>query len=409
MRDYASFLTPRECERPYTISEINDGISSIIEDGNTLVWIDAEVSNFKRASSGHCYFRLKDNQSQIPAVMWRSTVAKHKFEPEDGMAVSAIASIRVYKKGGYYQLDVHKIQPSGIGELFAAFEKLKKKLANEGLFDECHKKTLPESVNTVGIITAKTGAAIRDICSVIASRAPHTNLILRSVLVQGEYAPTQIVEAINDFNKYGKVDCLIIGRGGGSIEDLWAFNDEAVVRAVFASDIPIVSAVGHEIDFTLADFVADVRAPTPSSAAEIVATDTRDNKRYYNEMVKRFSSAVQYYFSSINQTHKDALKNPVFKRALYKVMDSRQEYDDHCDRSVRAMAHILDILRSGLSKYSAQLHALSPLAILSRGYSVIMKNGKTVPVKNSKQLQKGDGITIQLHTGKACADIISVD
>ena len=402
------FLPPHECERPYTVSQINEGIAFALESENTLVWAEAEISSFKRASSGHYYFRLKDNNSQIPAVMWRSTAAKHPFEPENGMAVTVIASIRVYRKGGYYQLDVHRIQPIGIGALFAAFEKLREKLKDEGLFDPEYKKPLPETVKILGVITAKTGAAIRDIIKVVSKRAPQTDILLRSTPVQGNEAPLEIVAAIKEINGHAQCDCIILGRGGGSAEDLRAFNDESVVRAVFESEIPIISAVGHEIDFTLSDFVADIRAPTPSAAAEIAVADERENRRYFEEITKRFSSLIQFNFTSIYDTYKATVQHPALKKALSLVSEARQQCDMINERSVRAIVYTVKNYKTQLSKHAAQLHALSPLAVLSRGYSAVSKEDGAL-VKDSKQLQKGENIHIQFYKGKAAANVTSLD
>jgi exodeoxyribonuclease VII large subunit len=274
-----SFVPPAEAEKPYTISDINQGICSLIEAGNTLVWVEGEISNFKQASSGHCYLKLKDEQSQIPAVIWKTTAASLAFQPEEGMQIVAIASIRVYTRGGYYQLDLHKLQPSGRGALFAAFEKLKKKLDAEGLFDPARKRPLPPHVSRLGVITSKNGAAIKDIIKVTRSRSLSVDIVFIDVPVQGEKAAAAIAQALREMNTYGNVDCIIVGRGGGSIEDLWAFNEEVVARAIFDSKLPVISAVGHEIDFTIADFVADVRAPTPSAAAEIAVADDEQNRR----------------------------------------------------------------------------------------------------------------------------------
>lgn len=408
MMDIFPFLPPRECEKPYTVSQINDGIAFALESENTLVWVEAEISGYKHASSGHCYFRLKDSNSQIPAVMWRSTAAKHAFEPEDGMAVTAIASIRVYRKGGYYQLDVHKMQPMGIGALFAAFEELRKKLKEEGLFDPAYKKSLPETVKTLGVITAKTGAAIRDIVKVVSKRAPQTDIILRSVPVQGNEAPPEIVAALREMNEYAQCDCIILGRGGGSVEDLWAFNDELVVRAIFDSKIPIISAIGHEIDVTLSDFVADIRAPTPSAAAEIVVADERENRRYFEEIAKRFSSEIKYYFTTIYEKYMGITRHPVFKKALYLFSEAKQQCDMLNERSTRAIVYSIKNLKARLSKHAAQLQALSPLSVLSRGYSTVSKEDGSL-VKDANQLQKGENIRLQFYKGKARADVTSVD
>ncbi|MGD9200503.1 MAG: exodeoxyribonuclease VII large subunit [Chitinispirillia bacterium] len=401
-------LPPHTCEKPYTVSQLNNGIATIIESENTLVWVEGEISNFKRASSGHCYMRLKDSHSQIPAVMWRSIALKHTFDFEDGMAITAIASIRVYRTGGYYQLDIHKIQPSGIGAIFAAYEKLKKKLEAKGLFDTIYKKPIPESISTLGVITAKTGAAITDILKVVSKRAPKTNILLRSVPVQGEQAPSEIVTAINEMNEYGKVDCIIIGRGGGSIEDLWAFNTEDVVYAIFESKIPVISAVGHEIDVTLSDFVADYRAPTPSAAAEAAVHDERDNKRYFNELVNRFSFAVRNRFTSVLKKYSKIIHDPVFKKNISYISDSRQQLDTLRDRHIRAMVYLMNQKKTELAKYAGKLQALSPLSVLSRGYSVVtLKDG--VPIKKAAELKIDNSVHIKFHVGDATADITSVN
>ncbi len=408
MMDLFTFLPPKKCERPYTVTEINEGIAVIIESGNTLVWVEAEVSNFKHASSGHYYMKLIDENSRIPAVMWRSVAEKHTFEPEDGMSVTVIASIRVFRKGGYYQLEIHRMQPSGPGAMYAAFEKLKKRLEAEGLFDPEYKKQIPESVQTLGVITAKSGAAIRDIIKVVRSRAPQTDILLRDVPVQGEQAPAEISKAIMEMNEYRNIDCIIVGRGGGSVEDLAAFNDERIIRSIFESAIPIISAVGHEIDFTLADFVADLRAPTPSAAAEIAVPDERESRRYFEELTKRFSSTVQYYFASVNKEYKNIIYNPIFRKPLHLFIDARQQCDTLHERSVRSIAYTLKKYQTQLSRNAAQLQALGPLAVLSRGYSVVSKNdGK--PIKQSKQLQAGDNVDIKFFKGDASANIRSIN
>ncbi len=402
------FLPPKECERPYSITQINDGIASVIESGNTLVWVEGEISNFKRASSGHCYFKLKDAQSQVPAVMWRSVADTHDNTVSEGAAVTAIASIKVYRKGGYYQLDVHRMQQAGQGALFVALEKLKQKLETEGLFDPIHKQEIPESVTQLGVITAKTGAALRDICKVVASRAPQTDILLRSVAVQGDKAPKDIAFAIEEMNTHNQVDCIILGRGGGSVEDLWAFNDEAVVRAIFNSTIPIISAVGHEIDFTLADFVADLRAPTPSAAAEIAVADEEELRRYFKELSRRLISAFSYYLSSAHQQFDSLRHSPVFSRTIAHLTDSRQHLDQLWERAIRAMGSTMDIAKNRVVHCAGKLQALNPLAVLARGYSVVSKNSLR-PITKASQLAPGDNITITFHKGQASAQVISLN
>ncbi|MFW6253458.1 MAG: exodeoxyribonuclease VII large subunit [Chitinivibrionales bacterium] len=403
-----SFQTPQQSKRPYSISQVNAGINAILESGNTFIWAEGEISNYKCAGSGHAYFKLKDAGSQIPAVLWRSNCNKLNFEPEDGMAVQVIATIRVYQRGGYYQLDVFKMQPGGIGALYAAFEKLKKKLEQEGLFDPSHKKPLPDRIDTVGVITAKTGAAIRDICSVISARAPQTHVLLHDVPVQGDSAPAAIVDAIRNMNEYGHANCLIVGRGGGSIEDLWAFNDEKVARAIYESDIPVISAVGHEIDFTIADFVADVRAPTPSAAAEMAVPDTRESRRYFEALSRRFAAAIERYFWNVREKYRSLLARPALKRPYRLLTDSIQHRDEAFERHIRAMGLISERYRTRLAHDTARLESLSPLAVLSRGYSVVTREGH--PVRNARgQLSIGDTVELRFQSGEATAEIQSIN
>ncbi len=402
------FTPPAKSERPYTISEINEGIAVLIESANPLVWVEGEISNWKPSSSGHCYFRMKDQDSQIPAVLWKTTAAQLTFKPQDGMAIMAIASIRVYQKGGYYQLDVHRIQPLGTGALHIAFEKLKRKLEQEGLFDLSFKKPLPQTVNTLGVITSKQGAAIRDIVKVISSRAPQTDIILIDVPVQGEKAAAEIANAIRTMNAYGNVDCMIVGRGGGSIEDLWAFNEEVVARAIFDSRIPVVSAVGHEIDFTIADFVADVRAPTPSAAAEMTLADSRENRHYFDMCTDRFIKTTQRYFSDIQMQYSRLISNRNFKVPFRMLIDLLQQHDENEIRCRRNLERILERAVSKFTSAGVKLHALSPLAVLSRGYSVVSdKDGKSI--RDTKQLTIGSPVRVQFFKGKAVAEIVSIE
>ena len=402
-----SFVPPTKADKPYTVSEINHGIASLIEAGNTLVWVEAEISNFKQASSGHCYLKLKDEQSQIPAVIWRTTAEQLPFLPEDGMQIVAIASVRVYTRGGYYQLDLHKLQPAGRGALFAAFEKLKKKLEAEGLFDPARKRPLPPHIARLGVITSKNGAAIKDIIKVTRSRSQSVDIVLIDVPVQGEKAAAAIAQALRDMNTYGKVDCIIVGRGGGSIEDLWAFNEEVVARAIFESTLPVISAVGHEIDFTIADFVADVRAPTPSAAAEIAIADDEQNKRYFMARAQHLIRRVVRYVSDIRSAY-DALKGGLaMKRALKMVQSAQQTVDEFDRRSKIAMIHVLRHTREQYGRAVAQLHALSPLTTMARGYSVVSRSDGTI-VKDAARVLTGEKVHLRFFKGSAQADIASV-
>jgi exodeoxyribonuclease VII large subunit len=405
---FFSFVTPTEAKKPYTVSEINQGVSSLIEAGNNLVWVEAEISNFKQATSGHCYLKLKDEQSQIPAVIWRNTAEALPFLPEDGMQIVAIASIRVYTRGGYYQLDLHKLEPSGRGALFAAFEKLKKKLEAEGLFDPARKRPLPPHIARLGVITSKTGAAIKDIIKVTRSRSQSVDIILIDVPVQGEKAAQAIAQALCDMNAYGKVDCIIVGRGGGSIEDLWAFNEEVVARAIVGSKLPVISAVGHEIDFTIADFVADVRAPTPSAAAEMAIADDEQNKRYFMARAQHLIRRVTRYVDDRRSAY-EALKGGLaMKRALRMVHNAQQTVDELDRRSKNAMIHALRHNRQQYGRAVAQLHALSPLTTMARGFSVVSKSDATI-IRDAAKVTLGEKVHLRFFKGSALADIASVN
>lgn len=400
-----SFVPPHKAEMPYTISEINQGVSSIIEAGNTLLWVEGELSNFKRAASGHCYLKLKDESSQIPAVIWKNIAEQLTFEPEDGMQIVAVASLRVYTRGGYYQLDVHKAQPAGLGALFAAFEKLKKKLQAEGLFDHARKRPLPPRVERLGVITSKKGAALHDIVTVTWSRSRRIDIVLIDVPVQGEHAAAAIVNAVRDMNAYGNVDCIIVGRGGGSIEDLWAFNEEAVARAIAASKLPVISAVGHEIDFTIADFVADARASTPSAAAEMTIADDEQNRRYFFSRAQYALRRFIRYFSERQNAFQRLLQRKALKRAPRTIADARQTLDELRRRSARAALVALRHSRERFSRAASQLRALGPVQTMARGFSIVAKADGTT-IKDAGQTIDGERVAIHFYKGKARADIV---
>jgi exodeoxyribonuclease VII large subunit len=402
------FLPPAGCSRPYTISEINEGIAATIESSNTLVWIEGEISNWKGGgASGHCYFRLKDSNSQVPAVLWRTSAAQLTFKPEDGMAVLAIASIRVYAKGGYYQLDVHRMQPLGAGALFLAYEKLKKRLESEGLFDSSFKKPLPSSVKTLGVITSAQGAVIRDIARVVLSRSPQTDILLIDVPVQGEKAASEIAKAIRRMNDYGKVDCMIVGRGGGSIEDLQAFNEEIVARAIFDSTIPVISAVGHETDFTIADFVADIRAATPSAGAEIAIRDSREYKTDFEKIAQRFANVSRRYFSNVKIRFDNITNDSAWRIPVSMLRDSIQSLDIAGDQFRAGMYHYFEKATARMRTAGARLNALSPLSVLSRGYAVVAKD-TGASVRDVTELVVDEKVTITFSKGSARAKIESL-
>jgi len=402
-----NFLTPQESEKPYTVSEINAGIAQILDSRNTLVWVEGELSGWKSYPSGHCYFKLKDADSQIPGVMWKSSAAKLDFRPQDSAAVIVIASIRVYEKGGYYQLDVHRMMPAGVGALHLAFEKLKEKLLKEGLFDEERKRTLPSSVSTLGVITSKNGAALWDIVRVVAKRAPQTDIVLIDTPVQGDKAAARIAESIRAMNEFGGVDLMIVGRGGGSAEDLQAFNEEVVARAIYGSRIPVISAVGHEIDFTIADFVADARAPTPSAAAEMAVPDTRENERYFEQCAARFAGGFSRYFSDVRERIERVKFSRALRRPITITQDAAQSLDDAKYRFGKRVKTLISLRNKQVKDAASRLNALSPLATLKRGYSVVLDVSENL-IRSAKGLKVGDPMKITFADGAVGAEVTDV-
>jgi exodeoxyribonuclease VII large subunit len=380
-----------------TITELTRQIKQSLETSFPRVWVEGEISNFKHHTSGHLYFTLKDEGAQLSAVMWRSRVASLTFSPEDGMKVIARGSITVYPPRGNYQMDVEQIQPIGIGELQLAFESLKQKLAAEGLFDPAHKKPIPEFPERIGIITSETGAALQDIRSVLTRRHPSVEVILASVRVQGAGAAEEIAEAIGQMNRYGGIDVLIVGRGGGSLEDLWAFNEERVARAIYASKIPVVSAVGHEIDFSIADFAADLRAPTPSAAAELVVRDRTELLEDIGNLCYTMRGAIDTQMSSFRERMASLLTSYWFNRPRDLVREFSQRVDE-IDRSLGVSFY--HIARTAHQRYDSlrhQLQALNPHGVLKRGYSIVRKEGRIV--SSARLLHRGNEAEIQFHDG----------
>lgn len=354
----------------YSVSEINRIIKSLIEENIPAVWIEGEISNFKPHYSGHIYFTLKDSNAQISAVIWKSRTQNLSFDPEDGMLVQAFGTIRLYEKSGRYQIDIIRMQPAGIGELQIAFEELKRKLDVEGLFDPSIKKPIPKYPENIGIVTSETGAAIKDIVNIVMRRAPNVQIILRGVKVQGTGAANEIAQAIQEFNQYGKVDLIIAGRGGGSYEDLWAFNEEIVARAIHASQIPIISAVGHEIDYSIADFVADLRAPTPSAAAEIAVPDNRElqDKILFNQ--KRMNEIVQIKIQSSRERINNIYRSYGFNRPIDLLRQYAMQIDDLGRKLDRSITQIINQNKDYCYQLRIRLTNLDPERVLDRGYSI---------------------------------------
>lgn len=404
-----------------TVSQLTKYIKYKLDNDVNLreVYLKGEISNFKAHTRGHFYFTIKDEGSRINAVMFASSASKVKFTPEDGMKILVTGRISVYEATGGYQIYVNEMMEDGVGNLYVAFEQLKKKLASEGLFDDRYKKPIPKIPERVGVITAPTGAAIRDIISTINRRFPLTEVILLPSLVQGEGAKEDIVRQIKRAEDYN-LDVLIVGRGGGSIEDLWAFNEEIVARAIFECPIPVISAVGHEIDFTIADFVADLRAPTPTGAAEIAVPNKADVINYINQLSLRSRKAVGNILELKKKRLDNIKSNYILNNPLDLYSAKIQKLDYLTESLVKNYKNIIDkekiklnniktrplfsnplvILDKTKQKYAlllSKLDALSPLKTLERGYGIIKLNEKAVT--SIKDLKKDDLINIELKDG----------
>ncbi|MBQ3075864.1 MAG: exodeoxyribonuclease VII large subunit [Clostridia bacterium] len=394
-----------------TVTALNEYIKNKLESDPflTRVVVKGEISNFvNHYKTGHFYLSLKDEGGVIRAVMFRMNASKLRFVPENGMKVICEGRVSSYVKDGSVQLYISDMEPDGVGALYIAFEQLKKKLEAEGLFDPAYKKPLPKYPRRVGIITAATGAAIRDMINVSGRRFPMAELVLYPSLVQGDGAPAQLIRGLEVFNTLCPVDVIILGRGGGSLEDLWAFNDEALARAVFASHIPVISAVGHETDFSISDFVADLRAPTPSAAAELAMPETGEVKRKLHNVIDRMSLVTENRIKTLRRSL-EALASCPQMQSQMRLIDDRRMAILNLDRKMETqMARLLERKKSELLRDAARLDALSPLAVMSRGYSAIFnEDGKAV--HQHKQLARGDRIRIRLSDGKAKAEILEVE
>ncbi|MBI5020979.1 MAG: exodeoxyribonuclease VII large subunit [Ignavibacteriales bacterium] len=390
-------------QNTFTVSELTKRIKGVLETSFGNVSVEGEISNFKRHSSGHLYFTLKDEGAQISAVMWRGRAGNLFFTPQDGMKVIANGKITLYEPQGKYQIDVFQLQPRGIGELQIAFEKLKQKLAGEGLFDSEHKKPLPEYPERIGIITSPTGAALQDMLNILNRRFPSLEVILNPVKVQGEGASHEIASAIKDFNKFGEIDVLIIGRGGGSLEDLWAFNEEIVARAIYNSKVPIVSAVGHEIDFTIADFVADLRAPTPSAAAELVVKDKLD----IFENIRNFCYTMEQDLENTIKSRKEKIVSLIasysFNRPKDLIKQNAQRIDELDRQLDQTINYKINILHEQTRSLDKRLKSLNPDSVLERGYSIIYRSNDII--SRAKKLKSGDDIRVKFHDGEKSAAV----
>ena len=391
--------------KPITVTELNKYMKDKVATDEFLnnVFIKGEISNFKHHYTGHMYFTLKDENSLIKCIMFKSSTATLKFVPKDGTKVVAYGTVSVYEKDGIYQLYCKSMKEDGIGDLYTAYEELKRKLSLEGLFDEKHKKKIPFMPKIIGVLTSNTGAVIRDIINVSTRRNPNVYIRLFPVPVQGEGAGEKIAEAIEFMNTEKLADVLIVGRGGGSLEDLWPFNEEIVARAIYNSEIPIISAVGHETDFTIADFVADLRAPTPSAAAELAVTNIEDLENTITLYKNRLKIALRKKTEVMRLRYEKSINSVVFKNPYQKLND----YYILIDRKVKSLENFalqnLKDCKLKATKAITRLDTLSPLKTLTRGYSMVEVDGKVV--SSSKDLKKGDIINLLFADGNTKAKV----
>ncbi len=445
----ATGLAPR---RVMSVSELTDKIKVLLENKFSIIWITGEISNFKIAASGHAYLTLKDDKAQVSAVLFRGQLRQLKFEPGDGMEILGLGRISVYPPRGNYQIILEYLEPKGVGSLQVAFEKLKQKLMKEGLFDQRYKKQLPFLVKRLCVVTSAQGAVIRDIINVATRRFPDLQIDLVPVSVQGEEAEAQIVRAIEIANRHGRADVILIARGGGSFEDLAPFNTEKVARAIFASQIPIVSAVGHEVDFTIADFVADLRAPTPSAAAEIIIPVRRqldlrlqelgcrmeaalekltsfyrqhieqlcnrlmhpakrisENFIKIDDLAKRLVLSWEFYFAGRKERFQQIASRLRQASPVLQVKNRLQELSSLNHRLCYAMQHFHSKTLRRLEELTASLNALNPAGILQRGYSIVMRKGDRKIVTKSDQVADNQHLYIWLAQGSLEALVVARD
>jgi len=451
--DFGGSAEPQPGRRPaLTVSELTDRIQGVLETEFFDVWVEGEISNLKRAASGHLYFSLKDENAQIGATVWKSDARRLGFRPEDGMHVLARGSIRVYPPRGTYQISVQLLEPLGKGSLAQAFEELKKKLEEEGLFAAERKRPLPVLPRRIGVVTSPTGAVIRDILRVLSRRYANLEVLLYPARVQGEGAAAEIAQGLRVLNGLGGLDVVILARGGGSLEDLWPFNEETVARAIAASRIPTISAVGHETDFTIADFVADVRAPTPSAAAERVIQAKEELEARIGALQDRLAAGLRLKLTTTRARVEAATAHRVFAAERGRLHVKAQRVDEMARRAERALlgsldrgrerhrrlreraeafrwdrqiatrrerlAHRADRLRdllqgamdrrrAGLARLAGQMEALSPLAVLGRGYALVWDEGAGALLRNATDTEEGRPLRIQLHRGVIRATVES--
>ena len=389
-----------------TVTQLNKYLKDRFDEDENLnaILVKGEISNFKNHYTGHLYFTLKDENSLIKCIMFKSYAEKLNFKPKDGMKVMVFGTVSVFERDGVYQIYAKSMMEDGMGDLHEQFEQLKAKLEKEGLFEQSHKKAIPLYPKVVGVLTSQTGAVIRDIINVSTRRNPNVYIKLLPVPVQGPGAAEQIADKIRIMNEKKLADVLIIGRGGGSLEDLWPFNEEIVARAIYDSEIPIISAVGHETDFTIADFVADLRAPTPSAAAELAVPDIFEVKQKIINYQDRSKLALKKKIEIMKLRFEKVMKSRIFTDPMRKVMDNSIILDDYMKRLENAMKEIKTEKKNKYIELVTKLDSISPLKTLTRGYSLTEKDGQII--KSASQIDKGDIIIIKFSDGEKNAKVL---
>lgn len=395
----------------YSVAELTTYIREMFEVNEHLqdVWVEGEVSNMTRASSGHWYFTLKDSKAQIKGAMWRSSVEKQTFTPQNGDSVLAHGRVSVYEPRGEYQLYADRIRPVGLGDLYAQFERLKAQLESEGLFDEARKRPIPAFPKQIGVVTSPEAAAFQDIQHVLRRRFPLVEIILSPTLVQGQDAPRQIVKAIERLNQHTTVDVILVIRGGGSIEDLWAFNDEGVARAIAGSRIPLITGVGHETDFTIADFVSDLRAPTPSAAAEVATPDGEELRANLRLADDTLDGLMDGQLAMLRSNLSAAGRTLGHISPTSRIQNARQRVDDWNARLVSLERGRLKLLRERLGARAGALNSADPRSILKRGYAMVYRSEGMERIDAAQGTKPGTGITIQFHDGELKARVEDKD
>lgn len=392
-------------EMAITVSELNQYVKNKIAEDEYLnnILVKGEISNFKNHYTGHMYFTLKDEKSLIKCIMFKSYAQKLNFMPKDGMKVFLYGGVSVFERDGVYQIYVKAMEEDGLGDLYTKYQKLKNQLEEQGFFDEIHKKQIPKMPNVIGVLTSQTGSVIRDIINVATRRNPNVIIRLLPVPVQGEGAAEKIADGIEIMNQNQLADVLILARGGGSLEDLWPFNEEIVAQAIYNSEIPIISAVGHETDFTIADFVADLRAPTPSAAAELAVPDIYEVKQKIINYQNRFRVSLLKKVELMKLRYAKSMSSFVFKEPTRRIQENYIQIDHQIKQLVTNIEKIQEREKTRYGKLVAKLDAYSPLKTLIRGYSITEKDGKVI--KTQAELQSGDNITIRFIDGKRNAKI----